>query len=210
MATKKENEREALLAELDFHKTEFSALRQEILQLLDADRQYLNLSLVAISGGLALSPFIAEQKTFIILLLFPFVFHVILWEMLKSIRSVSRISKYLLESLIPRVNFILNTLGRADRSAQTLGWEAHITSTSLLTRSEIISSALTPTRHWIPVLAVGILVITYLLVTQSYGYTPTINELLLIFINLILLIWAAIQNIIIARSDARKVKGITK
>lgn len=200
MATKKENEREALLAELDMHKIEFSTLRQEILQLIEAERQYLNLSLVAIGGGLGLFAFIAQQKAFIVLLLFPFIFHVLLWEMLKSMRSVSHISTYLVEFLIPRANFILNALGRTDQSVQTLGWETHISSRRLLSRGEIISSALTPTRHWIPVLAVGGLVITYLLVIQSYGYTPTIGELALVVVNLVLLIWAAIQNIVVARS----------
>jgi hypothetical protein len=199
MATKKENEREALLAELDLHKTEFSALREEILQLIEAERQYLNLSLVAIGAGLGLFPFIAEQKLFVVLLLFPFIFHVLLWEMLKSIRSVSHITDYLLKSLIPRVNTILNLLGRADQSVITLGWEVRISSRSLLTKSEIVSSALTPTRHWIPVLAVGILMITYLLVIQSYGYSPSVIELLLVFINLVLLVGAAIQNLVTAR-----------
>jgi hypothetical protein len=200
MASKKENEREALLAELDLHKIEFSTLRQEILQLIEAERQYLNLSLVAIGGGLGLFPYIAQQKVFVVLLLFPFIFHVLLWEMLKSMKSVSRISEYLVKSLIPRANTILNTLGRTDRSVQTLGWETHISSRSLLSRGEIISSALTPTRHWIPVLAVGGLVITYLLVIQSFGYTPTIGELSLVVVNLVLLIWAAIQNIMVAQS----------
>jgi hypothetical protein len=83
---------EILLAELDLHKTEFSALREEILQLIDAERQYLNLSLVAIGAGLGLAPFILDQKAFIILLVFPLVFHVLLWEMLNSTKSVSHIS----------------------------------------------------------------------------------------------------------------------
>jgi hypothetical protein len=200
MATKKENEREALLAELDLLKIEFSTLRQEILQLIEAERQYLNLSLVAIGGGLGLFAFIAQQKIFVVLLLFPFIFHVLLWEMLKSMRSVSHISNYLVNHLIPRANFILNALGRADQSVQTLGWETHISSRRLLSRGEIITSALTPTRHWIPVLAVGGLVIAYLLVIQGYGYSPTMGELSLVIVNLVLLIWAAIQNIIVARS----------
>lgn len=207
MGSKKEYEREALLAELDMHKIEFSTLRQEILQLIESDRQYLYLSLVAIGAGVGLTPFIAQQKAFIILLLFPFVFHVLLWEMLKTIKSVSRISAYLLETLIPRVNYILNALGRTDQFAQTLGWEEHISKRQLLTKREIVSSAFTPTRHWIPVLAVGVLVITYLLVIQSYGYIPTKTDLVLVFVNLILLVWAAIQNIVITRNDAKKATG---
>jgi hypothetical protein len=115
-------------------------------------------------------------------------------------RSASRITNYLVSTLIPRVNFILSALARTDQSVQTLGWETHISSRSLLNHGEIISSALTPTRHWIPVLAMGGLVITYLLVIQGYRYAPTIGELSLVFVNLVLLIWAAIQNIMVAQS----------
>ena len=41
---------EGLLAELDVHKMEFSALRGEILYWLDAEKQHLNLSIVAIGA----------------------------------------------------------------------------------------------------------------------------------------------------------------
>lgn len=205
MASKKENEREALLMELEFHKTEFSALRQEILQLIEAERQCLNLSLVAIGGGLGLFPVIADQQAFVVLLLFPFIFHVLLWEMLKSIKAVSNISGYLLKSLIPRVNEILNMLGRIKPPVQTLGWEGYYSSQKI-SKAEIISLMLTPTRHWIPMLAVGILIITYLLTIQSYGYILTKIDLLLVLVNLALLVWAAVQNVMVARNDAQKTK----
>ncbi len=204
MPSKKDSEQVALSAELDFHKTEFSTLREEILQLIEAERQCLNLSLVAIGGGLGLFSYITDQKLFFVLLLFPFIFHVLLWEMLHSIKSVSRISNYLVNRLVPRVNDILNTLGRKEPFPQTLGWEAYISSKSLLTRGEVISSALTPTRHWIPVLAVGGLVIAYLLIIRSEGYTPSISEFLLVVVNLVLLIWAAIQNIVVVRDVMHK------
>jgi len=66
--------RDALHAELAFHQAEFNALRSEIVQWLEAERQYLNLCLVAIAAGLGAFPFIVQQKAFVVLLLFPFIF----------------------------------------------------------------------------------------------------------------------------------------
>jgi hypothetical protein len=54
MATKKTVEKDVLLVELDLHKEEFKSLRQEILQLIESERQYLNLSLVAFGAGTGL------------------------------------------------------------------------------------------------------------------------------------------------------------
>ena len=192
--TPKDKDREALLAELDLHKTEFTALRAEILQLIESERQYLNLSLVAFGAGIGLAPFVSTQKTYVVLLLFPLVFHVLLWEMLKSVQSVQALSNYLMGVLIPRVNEILDRLGRENQSIEALGWEPYINARSMKT-SKFIMSALTPTRHWIPILAIGGLVILYLLMVQDAGYLPSTGELVLVGINLILLIWAAIQNV---------------
>jgi hypothetical protein len=71
--------REVFIEELNLHKAEFSALRNEILYWIDSQKQYLNLSLVAIAAGLGFGPTIVEQRAFVILLLYPFVFHVLLW-----------------------------------------------------------------------------------------------------------------------------------
>lgn len=210
MATKKENEREALLAELDLHKLEFSALRQEILQLIESERQYLNMSLVAIGAGISLSSYIAGQDSFIVFLLFPFVFHILFWEMLKSIKSVMGISNYLLGFLIPRVNYILNFLGRTDQTLETLGWETHISSRKTMTKAEIFFASLSPSRHWIPILAVAASLFTYLLLSGSHGHAPTQYERWLIYVNLILLVWAGIQTTLIARSDSRRTKQSKK
>ncbi|MEP7136838.1 MAG: hypothetical protein ABI904_18080 [Chloroflexota bacterium] len=210
MATKKDNEREAWLAELDLHKLEFSALRQEILQLIESERQYLNMSLVAIGAGLSFASYVAGKDSFVILLLFPFVFHILFWEMLKSIKSVLWISNYLLDLLIPRVNYILNSLGRTDQTFQTLGWETHISSRQTMTKVEIFFASLSPSRHWIPILAVAASIFTYLLLSDSYGHVPTQYELWLIYIHLILLIWVGIQTTLIARSDSRKTKKSKK
>ena len=203
MAPKKAINEAALLAELDLHKTEFSALRDEILQLIESERQYLNLSLVAFGAGAGLTPFLANQKTYIILLLFPLVFHVLLWEMLSAVQAIRLISDYLMTILIPKVNSLLDSLGRDDQEVHALGWELHINSQVLKT-PKFIESSLTPTRHWIPILAIGGLLIAYLSIVREASYTPSIGELVLIILNLLLLIWAGFQNIIIMRSSLNK------
>jgi hypothetical protein len=202
---KEPKDKDVLLAELDLHKTEFSALRTEILQQIESERQYLNLSLVAFGVGIGLAPFLSNPKTYVILLLFPLVFHVLLWEMLKSVQLISMISNYLMNILIPRVNEILNLLGRENRNIDALGWELHINAQNKKV-SKFIESSLTPTRHWIPVLAIGALVIAYLVIVQNAGYTPSIGELILVFVNLILLIWAAVQNVLTMRSVGTKAR----
>jgi hypothetical protein len=134
---------EALLAELDLHKTEFSSLRQEILQLIESERQYLYLSLVAFGAGRGLTPFISNQKAYIILLLFPFVFHVLLWEMLKSVEAIGNIATYLITKLTPRVNEILDLLGRENQNMDALGWEGHVHARPLKL-SRLLALSLTP------------------------------------------------------------------
>lgn len=206
MATKKENQRESLLAELDLHKIEFATLRQEILQLIEAQRQYLNLSLVAIGAGLGLSTYVASKDLIVVLLLFPFVFHILLWEMLKSWRSIVWTSRYLLEKLIPRVNFIVYELRQDGESVQVLGWEGYISAQKFVTMEEKIVSFLSPSSYFIPVFAVGVLLIAFILISDAYGHTINQYEYWLIVVNLLLLVLAAIQIIVLNRGSARKAK----
>lgn len=200
-------QKETLLAELDLHKTEFLALRDEIIHSMDAERQSLNLSLVAAGAGLSIIPLISGQTGYFIMLLLPFVFHVILWEMLSNIKSLSRVSSYLTTSLIPRVNAILDELGSERQGTTALGWEIHTASLSL-SPGELILTSLTPTRHWMPILAIATLVISYALSVQNYGHVPSTLEIVLYAINLILLVWAAIQNLITVRSYAQKTRTL--
>jgi len=206
MATKREKQREAMLAELELHKMEYTALRQEFMHLSESQKQYLNLSLVAIGAGLGLSSYVTREETMMVLLLFPFVFHILLWEMLKAWRSENWISRYLLGTLIPRINNIINELGDPKQTTQVIGWEAHISSFVFLTKEERILAMLAPSNHFIPVFSAGVLVITYILIASTYGHTPNYIELGLIFANLGMLIFAAVQIISNNRSDARKAK----
>ncbi len=203
------SKKEALLAELELHKAEFVALREEILHSIDADRQSLYLSLVAIGAGLGLTPFIAEQNSLVILLLFPLIFHIILWEMLSSIRTVSRISDYLTDKLIPRVNAILDELGNTGRTAEALGWEAHIATLPFRTL-DLIVTALTPTRHWMPILAVAALIIAYVFASNAYGHSPSSYEIGLVILNLFLLVWAAVQNTLTASTSMRHAEKLKR
>ncbi len=199
--------REVLLAELELHKTEFSGLRDEILHLMDAERQTLNMSLVAAGAGLSLSPFVLGPNTLVILLLFPLVFHVLLWEMLNAIRSTSRISSYLTGALIPRVNSILDELGSHRQGTMALGWETHI-ATLAMGKQELVLTSLTPTRHWMPILAVAGLLIAYAVAIRNIGYSPTPVEVGLILLNLVLLLWAAVQNIFTLRTYMRTTRKL--
>jgi hypothetical protein len=199
--------REALLAELDLHKTEFSSLREEILQWLEGERQYLSLNLVTIGAGFGLLPFLQNPRVYIVLLLFPLIFHVLLWEMLTSLKSVTSISNYLLESLIPRVNEILDHLGIERGEAEVLGWEMRSAHISTKTGSLLIRSIM-PTRHWVPILAVAALLIAYGLLVNDQNYMPSPVEIILVFINLALLILAAVQNLRILRSNREALSNI--
>ncbi|MCP4140393.1 MAG: hypothetical protein GY755_08910 [Chloroflexi bacterium] len=203
MVKKKTIDKEALMAELDLHKTEFSALRSEILQLMDSERQYLNLSIVAFGAGLGLAPYISAQESYVVLLLFPLVFHVLLWEMLKSIQAIEYIADYLMQILVPRVNEILKELGSDEKDVVALGWEKHSTSKRLVKGPAFLTASLTPTRHWVPVLAVGAFLIAYALTIRNAGYFPSRGELVLMFLNLALLVWAALQNFFTSRAAAK-------
>jgi len=199
--------REGLLAELDLHKEEFSAIRAEILQWLEMERSYLNWSLVAIGAILGVAPYILEQKAFISLLLFPVVFHVLLWEMIASIRVVGQLSTYLVDHLISRVNDILDELGDERRGTIVLGWEVQV-KTRVFKTSDWILASFAPTRHWLPIMAIATLIISYILVTNNYGYAPSLIEILLIGINLLFLILAATRNVLVARSAVHETRRL--
>ena len=197
--------KDALLAELDLHRTEFASLRQEILQLMDSERQYLYLSLVAFGAGLGLTPFIADQKAYMILLFFPLVFHVLLWEMLKSTESIGNIAIYFVTKLTHRVNSILSILGRQGDAIDALGWEEYI-HTRPLKISRLVALSFMPSRHWVPILSVGALLIVYALAIQSGDYIPSNEELGLVAVNLLLLVWAGVYNVYSARTFNSAVK----
>jgi hypothetical protein len=205
MKKQKEINKEVLLAELDLHKVEYEGLRHEILQSLDSERQYLYLSLVTFGAGLGLAPYISTQKAYVILLIFPLVFHVLLWEMLKSIESIGNLVAYLMTVIIPRVNTILDLLGRETQAVRVWGWEEHLHARPFKV-SRLIALSFTPTRHWLPILSVGALLIVYALMTQANHYSPSTLELGLIALNLILLIWAGVQNVTAARAFDRQIK----
>jgi len=201
--------RDALLAELDLHKVEFSALRTEILQHLDAQRQYLNMSLVAIAAALGFAPFVLEQRAFVSLLLYPVVFHVLLFEMLSSTRIVGQLSGYLVDNIIQRVNDILDQLGDNRGATIVLGWEVKVRA-RLFRTSDWLLASFVPTRHWIPILAIAALIIFYLVAVQAYSYSPSLLEISLVLINLLFLVVAALRNILVIRAadqENRRIMG---
>jgi hypothetical protein len=205
MATKKENQRQALLVELELHKIEFASLRQEVLQWIEAERQYLNLCLVAIGAGLGFASYIANEDLLVILLLFPFVFHILLWEMLKVWRAFNWISMYLVGTLIPRVNYIVNELGDPAQQIQVLGWERYVTS-NFPVKEEGVLTFLGPGSHFIPILAISVLVAAFLVISNSSGHMPSPTEWGLVIANVSMLIFEAMQSIALTRSDGRRAK----
>lgn len=201
-----DNQRKVLELELELHKTEFSALRDEIMHSIDAERQALNLSLVAAGAGLSMVSFIDTQNVYFVILLFPFVFHVILWEMLGALKVQSRIASYFMKVLIPRVNQILKELGREQTDALVLGWEDYTANRSMKT-SQLLLTSITPTRHWMPILAVGVLLGTYGVIANFNNHVPSSIELILVGVNLVLLVWAAVQNTITVRAYSQDAKS---
>lgn len=122
-AKKCSQHKDFLTTELELHKVEYSALRAEILHWLDTERQLLNLSIVAVGAGLGITPLIIERQIFGVLLIFPIVFHVLLWEMLNALKSTAAISYYLSRTLVPRVNVVLDELGNEHQDLTVLAWE---------------------------------------------------------------------------------------
>ncbi len=200
-------DREALIAELDLHKTEYSTLRQEILQLLESQRQYLNLNLVAIAAILGVVPFIIQQQAFVVFLYLPVIFYILLGEMVSSIRSVKHLSSYIANSLIPRVNIILDELGDNRRSTIVLGWEISV-KTHIHTRSRWLIGSFQPSRYWVPVLTAAALIIAYILNAEQTGRALSLQDVLLILLNLVLLILAASTSVALALSEAREAKAL--
>lgn len=197
-----ETTQKALLAELDLHKTEFSALREEILQRIESQRQYLNLNLIAIAASLGIAPFILEQGVFIAFLLYPVVFHVLLWEMLLSVRMIGRIVDYLTSSLIPRVNTILDDMGNDQRAVTVLGWEIH-NKTRVMKRTDWLFASISPTQHWVPIISIAAFLIAYIFIVRGYRYSPPLGEIILLGVNLAFLVLAALFNVSFLRDAIR-------
>ncbi len=207
MVTITEAQRQTLIQELELHKTEFSALGAAILHWLDADRQYLNLTLVAVAAGLGIIPFIIEQQVFFVLLFFSLIFHVLLYEMLATNKILNDLSLYVVEIVIPRVNVILDQLGDERQGLTVWGWEVQ-SATRPFSRNELLLISLTPTRQWVPILAIAALLLAYLFITQAQGISLGLGDLALILVNLVFLIWAAARNALYARTAIQHAETI--
>lgn len=204
----KNDERESLFAELEFHKLEYTSLRSEISQRLEAQRQYLNLSLVAIGVALGFLPVILEQKLFISLLLYPLVFHVFFQQMLSSSKKIWQISSYISYKLIPRVNHVLDELGDKKERIMVLGWELDVIHRRINNAKRIVSFS--PAEHWLPILAVMGLIILYLSLTRSSQYTVSLMEVMLLLVNVLLLVLVILQSRTIAKEEIRKTQELAE
>ncbi|MCD4687099.1 MAG: hypothetical protein K8S97_14315 [Anaerolineae bacterium] len=189
--------------ELELYKTEFNALRSEILQWQVILRQYLNLCLVAIAGILGVAPLILDHQQYLLLLLFPFIFHVLLSEMIITLSNITTISNYLLHTLIPRVNALLDEIGDTgyQRQGIALGWEFHIKVKHYPLRAPQWVLALAPTLSWVPILSTAGLLIAYGVIVNTESYQPPIGEFLLVLINLLLLIASGVRSTMLVKSE---------
>ena len=76
--------------------------------------------------------------------------------------------------VIPRVNKILAELGREQTDVLALGWEV-LTAKESLKPAQLILTSLTPTRHWLPILAIAGLLGSYSVITKSNNQHPDIS-----------------------------------
>ena len=77
----------------------------------------------------------------------------------------------------------------------------------------IVIASITPTRHWMPILAIGALVAAYSIIVRQLNIAPTPAEIGLVFFNLLLLLWAAAQNALTVRAgmqQARRLRQATR
>ena len=151
------NVRETLFAELELHRAEYTTLKDEMAKWNETERQFLNLSILAAGGGIGLIQVVGGQQIQIVLLLAPLVFHVFFREMLDCTNHVVDISRYLIESLIPRVNSILDILDNDKVKSKALWYEYHSAAKPLNLFFYIIQ----PMRYWIPVSAIIALLLVY-------------------------------------------------
>jgi len=190
MTTDNSKIREALLAELELHRIEYSTLKAEIARWDEAERQFLNLSIIAVGAGIGFTQVVGGQEIQIILLLAPLVFHVFFREMLDCRRHIGDTSRYLIESLVPRVNLILDVLNKDRVKPKALWFEYHLATEPL----NLLFFIVQPMRYWIPVSAIIALLLVYGSNATTNNYPVPPLHILLIVLNLIYLFAAIFTN----------------
>jgi hypothetical protein len=199
-------ERENLMAELELHKLEFSALYNEIIQLAGDSRQYLNLNLIAIGAAFGFFPFVLEKEILVALLVYPFLFHVLFQQMLSVSKKGWKIETYVSFQLIPRVNRILDELGSKRNGIMTLGWQIRYFYPVFQNPKRIAS--MSPTENWVPVLTISGLLISYAMIASAYHYSISLAEIILFLVNIILLVGVILQSGIAARKEVRNTQEL--
>jgi len=182
--------RETLLAELELHKTEYSLLKDEIAKWNEAERQFLNLSILAAGAGIGFTQIIGGQRTQIVLLLAPLVFHVFFREMLDCTGHITDISRYLIESLIPRVNTIIDTLN-AGKGNPKVWWYEYKNAAYPV---NLFFFIIQPMRYWIPVSAIIALLLVYAANASTNNYSIPAFHIVLIVLNIIYVLSAIIKG----------------
>jgi hypothetical protein len=182
--------RETLLAELEVHRTEYTTLKDEIAKWSDAERQFLYLSIIAAGAGIGLTQIVGGQQIQIVLLLAPLVFHVFFKEMLDCTGHITGISRYLIESLVPRVNAILDILYENKSRSRVWWFEYQATAAPF----NLFLFIIQPMRYWIPVSAIIALLLVYWSNATTNSYTIPPLHTFLIILNIIYLLTAILKS----------------
>ncbi|MGC1376315.1 MAG: hypothetical protein WA821_08835 [Anaerolineales bacterium] len=185
-----DNARETLLSELELHRLEFTTLKNEIARQQEAERQFLNLSIIAAGAGVGFIQVVGGQQIQIVLLLAPLVFHVFFREMLDCTRHVTNMSRYLIESLVPRVNAILDILDGDKKRPKVLLYEYQSAADPINLFFYIIQ----PMRYWIPVSAIIALLLVYWSNAATNNYPVPPLHIFLIILNVIYLFTAIFRS----------------
>jgi hypothetical protein len=167
------------------------------------------MNLIAIAAILGLVPFILQQQALAVFLYLPIVFYILLGEMVASVRSTQHLSSYLVNSLIPRVNVILDELGDDRRGTTVLGWEISVRTRSL-TKSRWLFASFQPSRYWVPILTAAGLIIVYIVNSSQTGHSLSLQDVFLVLLNLVLLILASSASVSLAFSESREAKRLRK
>ena len=115
--------KESLFKELECHKTEYVAMRQELRMWHLVSRRYQQITVLAIIAGIGAFPFVVEQDAEILYLLFPFAIYVIIQQVQFAQYCVGRFTDYLGDVLTPRVNEVMSLIDPVHDSFRILGFQ---------------------------------------------------------------------------------------
>lgn len=188
---------------LDAHLTEFSRLREEIVFFHSQKSNAVNFAFLALAGMITVIPNLLSNFGDYILLVSTLPFFGIIWYVLSMDNTISYLSHYLKNNLIPNVNNLLYDrqlleLGIPENSTKVLNWELLITRRTTNVRSTLADIIFGGGRTIIIFGPILVLIGTFILQTKIMNprnWTSIENDLL--WANSIGLIIFAILGLVI-------------